>query len=406
MCPQSTLALGPSNQERSAPFIHSFTYDAADQLLTAASRMERFVVKSFAYTYDPAGNRLTEQIDISTTEASYNALNELTTITGDSGSATGYEWDAEHRLTALNQGTRRTEYTYDGRGRLSGIRNLLNGTEVANRRFVWCGNEICEERSSAGAVVKRFYDRGVKIETGATTGNFFYTQDHLGSVRELTDSAGSVVAAFGYDPYGTRSQLSGTAQTDFGFAGHFYENTAALCITLFRIYEPSIGRWLSRDPLVRAELWQGPNLYAYVDNNPINLIDPFGLQQVQPKAPPPPPGTPPPDKCIDLLKSARDFAACFGCIAELSTAWRNRPPNADWTSVGEFLRGGGGNFCSTCLKQSHPYKDCPPEPSPPGPPNFCEDDGFGDLPPPCAPSPNMCVAPDGPKPPKLACGGD
>ncbi len=42
-------------------------------------------------------------------------------------------------------------------------------------------------------------------------------------------------------------------------------------------YDPTIGRWLSRDPMNNAELPQGPNLYSYVQNDPINNIDPLGL---------------------------------------------------------------------------------------------------------------------------------
>lgn len=42
-------------------------------------------------------------------------------------------------------------------------------------------------------------------------------------------------------------------------------------------YDPTIGRWLSRDPMNNAEINQGPNLYTYVGNSPVNRVDPLGL---------------------------------------------------------------------------------------------------------------------------------
>ncbi len=259
------------------PDLHAFGYDAADQLLAATVTNAAMLVNTFAYAYDPLGNRLTEQVGTTNYSATHNALNQISTSTAPGASRTN-EWDAKDRLVAVTAGNQRTEFTYDGLSRMVGIRQLLNGSEVSLRRFLWCDDEICEERDVAGTVTKRFFAQGVKLESGPSIGAFFYTRDHLGSIREVTDGSGSVRARYAYDPFGRRARLMGDVVADFGFAGMFFATEAGLSLTRFRAYDSTVGRWLSRDPLRKPELTEGPNLYAYVGNNPINKVDPFGLQ--------------------------------------------------------------------------------------------------------------------------------
>src|SRR6185503_5475129 len=169
--------------------------------------------------------------------ATYNALNQLSTSTAPGASRTN-EWDAEDRLVAVNVGNQRTEFTYDGMSQRVGIRQLVNGSEVSFRRFVWRAGHVCEERDTAGAVTKLFFPQGVKVLSGPVTGDFFYTRDHLGSIRELTDGSGNVRARYAYDPYGRRIRLSGDMEADFGFADMFWSSEANLNLTLFRAYDP------------------------------------------------------------------------------------------------------------------------------------------------------------------------
>ncbi len=72
------------------------------------------------------------------------------------------------------------------------------------------------------------------------------------------------------------------------FAGMFAHQASGLYLTLNRAYDPFSGRWLSRDPIGEAG---GINLYGYVRQDPINKIDPMGLDLTPPNGPnsPPPP---------------------------------------------------------------------------------------------------------------------
>lgn len=277
--PAGRITLWTQQSGAQSPLLFSFGYDDANRLLSATVTNAGILVNTFAYAYDPADNRLTERVGGTIHQTTYNALNQLSSSTVPGALRTN-EWDALDRLTAVVSGNERTEFTYDGLSRLASIRKLVNGAEVSHRRFVWCGGQICEERDAAGAVTKRYFPQGMKVESGPAAGTYSYTRDHLGSVRELTDVNNDVRAHYNYDPFGNPTKLAGDIQADFGFAGMFWSAEVNLNVTHFRAYDPGLGRWLSRDPLQNGEVEEGPNLYAYVQNDPVNRTDPLGLLHV------------------------------------------------------------------------------------------------------------------------------
>jgi YD repeat-containing protein len=190
--PANRIASWSQQAEAQPPFFHTFGYDAANQLVSAAVTNAGTLVSALAYGYDAAGNRLTEQTGTTNYAATYNALNQISTGTA-SGVSRANEWDAQDRLVTVTIGNERTEFTYDALSRLASLRRLTNGIEASFRRLVWRGAQICEERDASGAVTKRFFNQGVKVETGPAAGSYFYTRDHLGSVREVADADGHVV---------------------------------------------------------------------------------------------------------------------------------------------------------------------------------------------------------------------
>ena len=194
-----------------------------------------------------------------------------------------YQWDAANRLVQITQlSTNNTQlmsqFTYDGFGRRTQIIELQNGLPVSTNLFLWDGQMLAEQRDSTGAnVMKRFFGQGEQI-SGI---NYYFTKDHLGSIREMMDSNGVVRARYDYDPYGRRTKVSGDLDADFGFCGYFYHVISGLYLTLYRAYDSIIGRWLSRYPMGENG---GLDLYIYVENNPANFIDRLGLCDGPPDA--------------------------------------------------------------------------------------------------------------------------
>jgi RHS repeat-associated protein len=216
-------------------------------------------------------------------------------------------------------------FVYDPFGRLARITE----SDGSVRQFIFIGSKMAEERDGTGAVTKRFFDWGQMI--GNT--KYFYNRDHLGSVREMLDISGNVVASYAYDSFGQVVKLSGSgADSDFLYAGYFYHRPSKLYVTAHRVYSPKLARWLSRDPIddptfammpvlpdafdsrtrtfesneysanttnvdpmIRRELLaimpqmkrlaqnRESNLYTYVRNNPLNFKDPSGLTACPPR---------------------------------------------------------------------------------------------------------------------------
>ena len=203
-------------------------------------------------------------------------LNGNMTAAGPEGTPdVTYGWDAANRLTSIVKSGTTTVFDYDGLGRR--VREWTNGAET--KRWVWDGLELCEERDSNNAVTKRYYAQGMQVVSGSNSGSYYYTRDHLGSVREMTSGTEVTIRArYDYAPYGQRSAnlVTGTnaLDADFGFTGHYQHAASGLTLAPYRAYDANLGRWISRDPLRERG---GMNLYGYVGNNPINAFDPLGL---------------------------------------------------------------------------------------------------------------------------------
>jgi RHS repeat-associated protein len=189
-----------------------------------------------------------------------------------------YTWDMANRLVKIGYialgGSASSTITYDGLGRrIRIVETGSNGIATGTNNLIWDGMAIREDRNSANTVTKLYFDNGAQI-SGT---DYYYTRDHLGSIREITGTNGVVLDRYAYDPYGQQTQLTGTMVSDFGYTGQYYHQPSGLSLAPYREYSVSLGRWISRDPLGERG---GINLYGYVGNDPMGRIDPLGLWQV------------------------------------------------------------------------------------------------------------------------------
>ncbi|HKO53169.1 MAG TPA: RHS repeat-associated core domain-containing protein [Polyangiaceae bacterium] len=229
------------------------SYDAQDRLKTYGP---------YTYTYTNNGSLLTKT-DTRTTPASvttyaYDAQGNLLSVTPSSGLAISYIVDGQNRRIAEKVGTTTMkQWLYrDGLkpvAELDGSGNLLS-------IFVYGSNPNTPDLVVRNNVTYRLLT------------------DHVGSVlRAINVSNVSDVAfAAEYTAFGEQAVTTGSADfVPFGFAGGLYDAQTGLVRFGARDYDPVVGRWVSKDPI----LFDGgqANLYVYVGNDPINGIDPTGL---------------------------------------------------------------------------------------------------------------------------------
>jgi RHS repeat-associated protein len=266
----------------------SYGYDLSQRLTNAMQLTNGTLAHTYAYAYDPAGNRTNVVLDGVSVVETANIVNQLTNQTpatiltydlagnelarSNATSVLKLGWNGADQCTAITNGVLVTLIQYDGLGHWVRITDYNGASPVDDRRFIWSGNTLVEERDATGTnIVKRFYANGFQ-QNGT---NFYYLKDNLGSIREVTDANGNIVARFSYDPYGNRTQTLGTLQVDYGFAGLF--NIAGLDAAVYRFYDPTTARWINRDPIGETGGW---NLYAYCGNDPANVLDPLGTDPV------------------------------------------------------------------------------------------------------------------------------
>jgi RHS repeat-associated protein len=266
--------------------VGTFGFDNDNQL-TSISYDGAAHVADASYAYDPAGRRTSATgslvrptVDAVLASATFDAGNHLSSIgstnlsydgngnqiSSPTGSAAGYTWNSRNQLIATSAGS---TFRYDAIGRMV---SRTTGGVTSSYTYDGLSQLVASGMTTLrGLGLDEVYGQ---ISSGVTLG---YLHDASGSVVALTDGGQSTPTTYNYAAYGaaTSTGQSGpaTSNSAFGYTGAETDRTDQLIYLRNRFYSSQLARFASEDPI---GLSGGINTYAYVEGNPVSLVDPSG----------------------------------------------------------------------------------------------------------------------------------
>jgi RHS repeat-associated protein len=256
------------------------------------------------FGYDMYGNRWVNTYDVTPpantpTTGSFDGANHLIVNSAQP--------DASGNLGQIG-GPSGIQYTYDGENRVVTVTSLATSTTVASYAYDGEGRRV--QRVSGGATTTYVYDAKGELAAEYVTGTApaapcttcYLTVDHLGSTRMMTDNRGTLVALHDFRPFGEEvpGGVAGRSSSLYGqtdnprqkFTGKERDSELANSADPYgldyfgaRYFSGAQGRFTSADPMgimeqkvLDPQQW---NMYAYVRNNPLRLVDPTGMYTCQ-----------------------------------------------------------------------------------------------------------------------------
>ena len=263
---------------------NNFGYNLRSELASAAMG-----TNSFAYQFDPIGNRLTATNNADVLTYFANVLNQYSSVTSvvqmsydldgnlTNDSVRACSWDGENRLTGVTGTGLAASYNYDYMSRR--VSKTVNGvtttfiydgwnliyeiTGTHTNQYVW-GLDLSQSQQGAGGI-------GGLVKVLKDGVPFYPVYDANGNITRYVDATGTIVTGMDCDAYGNAIHTIGdVTQFSFWFSTKYRDTETGWYYYGYRYYDPSTGRWPSKDPSEEAG---GVGLYLAFLNNSNSYVD-------------------------------------------------------------------------------------------------------------------------------------
>ncbi|WP_239163583.1 polymorphic toxin-type HINT domain-containing protein [Paractinoplanes rishiriensis] len=280
---QSVAALGGA-----APYWKSWTFDGNGVAASTGNRRtetthtatgDRTVTSHYAATdHAHAVSRTTTTVGgVQTGSANYlyDATGNTTSRPGTSAQQT-LSWDAENHLASVTEGGDTSSYVYDADGSRLIARDPTGTT-------LYVGNTQIRLSTSGVKTAQRYYTYNGQTVAQRTAASLqFLSGDRHGtSTIAIANTPTQTVTKRYQDPYGNSIGPNVAWTGTKTFVGGDQDPTNLIHLGA-REYDPTMGRFISVDPVQDLAVPQQWNGYAYANNNPTTLSDPSGLYPIDP----------------------------------------------------------------------------------------------------------------------------
>ncbi|MGW6586408.1 RHS repeat-associated core domain-containing protein [Streptomyces globisporus] len=268
-----------------APYWTTYTYTTAGQRKTEKQNAGTPTTRTYCYN-DPAHPHGVTATTTSTTctgvaaQYIYDKTGNTTTRVEKAGSSTtqSLQWNAEGKPVKLTEGSTATDYVYDADGELL----IRRGNATSGETVLYLGDTEVHLKSGKKWANRYYSAAGSTIairsnETGTEKLSFLAADRHSTASIAITADSTQTLNKRHTTPFGSaRGTITGTWPDDKSFLGKSDDKATGLTHIGAREYDPSIGQFISVDPLLEKTKHQTLNGYSYAANNPVTFSDPTG----------------------------------------------------------------------------------------------------------------------------------